>query len=88
MEEIAKELGIKEEGTYSRDGSYVITLTDSDDFGKVFSILNGNDEVEDMNDNALVQDLGASLLYRYGDTQINLIADLEGDSYRIVMTEI
>lgn len=88
MDEIARELGIEKKGEFSRDGSYVISLRDSDEFGKFYSILSNNEDVEDMNDSALVQDMGASLLYRYNGVQINLIADLDGDTYRIVMTEL
>lgn len=88
MEEIARELGIRAKGVYSDDGSYVINLKNSDDWGRVFSVIDDNTEVEKMEDNSLVQDNGASLLYRYGDIQINLLADLFGDSYKVVMTEI
>lgn len=88
MEDIAVELGIDLDGEYAKDGSYVISMRDSDEWGKVYSILEDDEDVEDMNDNALVQDLGASLLYRYGNVQLNLIADLEGNSYRLVMTRM
>ena len=88
MDSIARELGIRTKGEFSEDGSYVINLPNSDEWGKVYSIIDDNEEVEKMTDNSLVQDDGASLLYRYKGVQINLLADLFGDSYQVVFTEI
>ena len=60
--DILNELKINLKGTYSRDGSYVIDLEDSSDaFGKVYSILDKNPEVDYMESNSLLTVDNASM---------------------------
>ena len=39
MERELKELGIEQVGTYAEDGSYVIDIDTSEEFGKTYSTL-------------------------------------------------
>ena len=81
-------LGTGEKG---RGETYVINLRDYDDFGKVQSKLDRNQDVEEQGENALVTKSGTSLLYSYEDEegsvyQINLLGDAEADTARVVIT--
>ena len=87
--DILKELKINLKGTYSRDGSYVIDLEDSSDaFGKVYSILDKNPEVDYMESNSLLTVDNASMYYKYKGFQINIIADFRNDHYKVVVSEV
>ena len=84
--DILNELKINLKGTYSRDGSYVIDLEDSSDaFGKVYSILDKNPEVDYMESNSLLTVDNASMYYKYKRFQINIIADFRNDHYKVVV---
>ena len=84
-----KKLKINERGTYSRDGSYVIDLEDSSDaFGKVYSTLDKNPDVDYMENNSLLTIDNASMYYRYDNYQINIIADFKNNHYKVVVTEV
>ena len=39
IKDVLRDLNIVFEGEYSKDGSYVIDLYDSDQFGKIYSLL-------------------------------------------------
>lgn len=80
-------LGVNNKGTYSRDGSFVVDLADSsDEFGKVYSILDNNDKLDYMEDNSLLTVDNASILYLYDDFIINLIADFNNNHYKVVVS--
>ena len=87
IEDIIKDLNIKD-GEYSKDGSYVVNLEDSDEFGRVFSRLDRNEDYEELTENSLISLFDTSLIWLKDNFQINLIADLTQDSYKLVITEI
>lgn len=87
--DILNELKINLKGTYSRDGSYVIDLEDSSDaFGKVYSTLDKNPEVDYMESNSLLTVDNASMHYKYKGFQINIIADFRNNHYKVVVSEV
>ena len=89
IEQLIKKLGIDKVGEYSKDNSYVIDLDSSEDFGKMYSILDRNEELEYLEDYSLLTVDNSSLLYNYNDAfQIALISDFNNDSYKIVVSEI
>ena len=87
--DILNELKINLKGTYLRDGSYVIDLEDSSDaFGKVYSTLDKNPEVDSMESNSLLTVDNASMYYKYKGFQINIIADFRNNHYKVVVSEV
>lgn len=89
MEKLLKDLGITKAGSYSRDGSYVIDLNSSEEFGKIYSLLENSTDLEYMEENNLLTISNASMTYRYGeDYQLQLIADFNNDAYKLVVNEI
>ena len=87
--DILNELKINLKGTYSRDGSYVIDLEDSSDaFGKVYSTLDKNPGVDNMESNSLLTVDNASMYYKYKGFQINIIADFRNNHYKVVVSEV
>lgn len=88
MEQVLKELGIDKPGEYGRNNTYVVDIENSDEFGKIYSILDKNDDVEQNEENSLLTLHNASIYYLYGDYQINLIADFDADEYRMVLADV
>lgn len=87
--EVLEELSINFDGQPGRGNSYVIDLPDDIEFGKVYSILESNEEVDQLEDNNLLTVHNASLLYSYKDIyQINIKADFDNDVYSVVCTDI
>ena len=84
MEELLRELGITKKGEKSKDGSYVIDIDNSDEWGKYFSKLDRNSDVEELEENSMLVTHGANIMFVYKDMQINLIADYDSDSYKLV----
>ena len=84
------QIGIHYQGTESREGAYVIDLLDSDDYGRVYSILENCDELEIMYDNQVITEQGSSLMYE-ADAEpyiLNLIADFDEDKYQLIVNRI
>ena len=87
---ILKELGIPYTGNYGKNDSYVIELMDDKEWGKVYSILESNDDVEEQEDSTLLTVHNANLIYEYQEKwQFVLSADFDNDdSYRLTVKEI
>lgn len=89
MEKFLRSIGINKVGTYGKNDSYVVDLNDSDEFGKVFSTLDNNEELEYMDENNLLTVSNATMIYRYKDQyQVQLIADFNNDAYKLVVNEL
>ena len=86
MEEELKRLGIEQEGQEGKDGSYVITIKNSDEWGKIFSKLD-NSDLEEMEENSLLTDNNSSLMFRSDNYQYNLLADFSANEYKLVITK-
>ena len=87
IKDVLNDLNIRFDGDFSRDGSYVVDLFDSDQFGKVYSILDKNKDVENLEDSSSLTVHSANISYLYDDYQLNLIADFDENLYKLVITE-
>lgn len=89
MEEILKELGISLDGIYDSEGGYVIDLNSSADFGKIYSKLDKNNDLNFLESNSLLTTDNASLIYRYEDeVEITLLGDFNNDKYQLVINKL
>ena len=87
MNDLLREFGLALEGEYTKDGSYIVDIYDSNEFGRVYSALENGKNVEELYDNSLLTVHNASISYLYGDYQLNLIADFDEELYKLVITE-
>lgn len=87
MEQLLKELNINLPGEYSEDGSYVIDIPDSSEFGKVYSKLEKSDKIEEVDDSTILTLTDVSVLYRNDNFSLNLLADIGENTYRLVVNE-
>ena len=88
LDELLEELGIYKEYTLAVDGSYVIDLEDSNEFGKIFTKLDNSDVVEQNAEASLLTADNSSLSYMSEFFDIQLISDFLGDNYKLVFKEI
>ena len=88
--EMLEELGIYYEGSYGKNDSYVIDLMNDSEWGKIYSILETNDDMEELEESTLITVHNANLIYEYrGEWQFVLSADFDNDdNYRLTVKEI
>lgn len=84
-----KQNNINKTYTISEDNNYIITLDNSDDFGKMFSHLEKIQDLEQLEDNQVVTEQGTSILYKSNSENylFNLIADFDGNVYELIVSE-
>ena len=88
-EELLELLGIDKKGTYSDDNTYTVELSNSNDFGRVSSILDNSDLLEPIDESSYLTPDNGSLDYKYNDTfLVSLVADFENDYYTLVITNM
>lgn len=87
--ELLSKIGINRDGTYSNNGSYIVDLKDSNDFGRIYSKLENSDDLELQEDTLLLTIHNSNIEYRYEDEfQLVLKADWDNDSYELVVSEL
>lgn len=89
---IRNDLRINNKATITEDSqsiNAVIDIPNCDEYGVVFSKLDKNNKLENMDDNQIVTEDDSSLLYKTKegtDYLINLVADYASDIYQLVVT--
>lgn len=86
MEEFLKGLGITASGERTKHGSYIIDISDYDEYGKYFSILE-NSELEEVQDTAQITVHTTNITFANDEYQLLLQADLDEDIYKLIVTE-
>lgn len=86
-EEFAKELGINQPGNYV-DGVYVISLNNSNEYSKVYTLLDKSD-LCDLDVEEISLDVQNSLLvYLADEFDIKLQANFDTDTYSVSFEEV
>lgn len=83
-----KNLGINQPGIYDEDNCYVVDLNSSDEFFKIYSLLDKSDELYPDDNLTLMDETESYIVFDNDDFQITLIADLEGDIYTLNVKEL
>lgn len=85
MEEFLKELGIQGTPQRTDNGTYILDIEGSDNYGRIYSRLDRSDLVEeDENASQLTLDTSA-LRYENDEYQLTLLADFNEDKYQLVI---
>lgn len=92
-QELLKEIGINKQVTKSKNGSYLVDLMNSDEYGKIYSTLDkavDSGVIDILEENQVVTEQGSSLMYEAVDEPyiLNLIADFDGDVYQLIINRI
>lgn len=88
MEKFLQELGIRKSGYYSKEGSYVVDLDDSEEYGKVYTILDNSDIVEEMEDESQVTIHSSNIVYTNDEFQLTLLSDFDSDQYKLIVRKL
>lgn len=92
-QEYLKKIGINKTVNKGTSDSYIVDISNSDEYGKIYSILDkavDKEELDMLEDNQVVTEQGSSLMYE-SETEpyiLNLIADFDGDVYQLVINKI
>lgn len=89
LNDVLEELGLDYEGQSGKNNSLVVDLGSDSEFGKVYSILETNDDAEQLEDNTLLTVHNASLLYIFKDRyQITLKSNFDTEEYSLVINDL
>ena len=84
MQEILRQLGIQLAGEYSTTGSYIIDLDNDTEWGKVYTLLDNAEVLEQDEASVLLNVHDACLIYNYDDTyRFVLKADFDYELYSL-----
>jgi hypothetical protein len=85
MKECASKLGIDVEGTLEGE-KYVIELANSNEYSRVYTLLDKSELVNIDEDSTLVTENVGELLFLGDEFDIKLVGNFAQDIYRIVIT--
>lgn len=88
MKDLLSKIGITEPGHFTKDSGYVIDFDSSEAFNKAFSRLDKSDLVDENEDSSVITLNVSNVMYSNDDYSLNLIADFDQDTYKLVVTEL
>lgn len=88
MKEFLRQLGIDFTGRFTSSNNYVIDLASVKDYDMVCSKLDKSDLVEENPDSSVINMSVSNILYVGDQFSVNVIADFDSDSYKLVITEL
>lgn len=86
MEELLKSIGITAKGEYTNNGSYVVDITDYDEYGRYYSLLEKSD-LQEVQDTSQITLHTTNVTYTDDTYQVILQADLDEDLYKVIVTQ-
>lgn len=87
LEKFLEKLGITQVGHYTKTNTYIIDIEDSDEYGKIYSVLDKSDEIEEDEDSSTITVHTSNLVFESDNYQLTLIADFDQDTYKLVCKE-
>lgn len=87
MEQLLREIGISEIPQQGEDGTYIIDIRDSNDYGKYYSKLDRSDLLDEDEESSNVTVDGSTIVYISDDYTLTLIADFASDQYKLTIRE-
>lgn len=83
---ILNQLGINADGSY-QSGKYIVELEDSNEFSKMYTLLDNSDVVEIDDFATLITDKVTELTFDGDNFKIKLVGNFITNMYRLVITE-
>ena len=87
LEKFLEKLGITQIGHYTKTNTYIIDIEDSDEYGKIYSLLDKSEEVEEDDDSSTVTVHNSNIVFESDNYQFTLMADFDQDTYKLVCKE-
>lgn len=88
MKELLNNIGITQVGYYSSNNTYVIDFDDANEYDRAFSKLDKSDLVEENDDASVINVDVSNVMYMNDNYSLNLIADFDSDTYKLVVTKL
>lgn len=89
FEQLLKKLNIDKTGSYDGKNSYVVDLDSDDEWGKIFTKLDSNEDLDELEANGFTNEHSSQTVYQYEDQfMITLSGDLDADKYELIINEI
>ena len=88
MKDLLNKIGITDPGYFTKDKGYVIDFENSEAFNKAFSRLDKSDLVDENEDSSVITLSVSNVMYSNDEYSLNLIADFDQDTYKLVVTEL
>ena len=87
IKEYLKSIGIQKEVYKSENGSYIIDILNSNEYGKIFGLLEKSNDLDPLEDNQVITEQGSSLVYESISEPylLSLLADFSGDKYQLII---
>ena len=86
MEEVAKELGLRGNGSL-KNNNYVITLLDSDDYSRAYTILDNSKLLTIEQNKTVITPDKSELVYSNDEYTVRLVADMKNNQYQVIIAE-
>lgn len=86
VKEFAKAIGLEQDG-YQDGAKYIIELVDSNEFSRVYTLLDKSELLDIQEDATLLTDKVGELIYLSDDYDVKLVGNFVSDIYRVVITE-
>ena len=87
LEKFLEKLGITQVGHYTKTNTYIIDIDDSDEYGKIYSLLDKSNEIEEDEDSSTITVHTSNIVFESDNYQLTLIADFDQDTYKLVCKE-
>ena len=87
MKEYLKSLGVTKEGKMTGN-VYTIHLDDSDEYGKIYSLLDKYDGLDENEEDSEISSHSAKILFEDDSHIITIYADFDSDTYRLTVREL
>ena len=88
MKELLNKLGITQAGYFSKDKSYIIDFEDDKEYSKAFSRIDKSNLLEEDPDTSVINTNVSNIVYTNDNFILNMIADFDSDTYKLVVKEI
>lgn len=88
MKELLNKLGITQAGYFSKDKSYIIDFEDDKEYNKAFSRIDKSNLLEEDPNTSVINTNVSNIVYTNDNFILNMIADFDSDTYKLVVKEI
>ena len=88
MKELLNKLGITQAGYFSKDKSYIIDFEDDKEYNKAFSRIDKSNLLEEDPDTSVINTNVSNIVYTNDNFILNMIADFDSETYKLVVKEI
>lgn len=85
MEELLKQLGIEGTPQLSKNGSYILDISGSDNYGRIYSKLDRSQLVQEDEDASQLTLDTSSIRYYNDEFDLTLLADFVADTYQLII---